>query len=101
MKVVSIDASKFHNSLEFFQALKEAIGGPEWHGLSIDAFLDTMVWHDVNALTPPYTVVVFNSNTAPYEVREDALLLKRCILDARRELKRLRGVDREVDLVVK
>jgi hypothetical protein len=100
MKIVSVDASQCKDSIELFEMLKKTIGSPEWHGLSTDAFLDTMIWHDVNMLKPPYTIIVLHSNAAPREVRDDALLMKRCIYDDKREYIRRHRTDRQIDFVV-
>jgi hypothetical protein len=38
MKIIEIDASGWKTVVDFLEALKRAIGAPDWHGLSPDAF---------------------------------------------------------------
>lgn len=54
-------------ALDFYRTLCTAIGAPEWHGMSEDAFVDTMVVHgDINAVKSPYTVkIVGTAKAAP------------------------------------
>ena len=41
-----------------------AIRAPDWHGHSLDALNDSMVWSEINDLAPPYELVI-HSLTSP------------------------------------
>jgi barstar (barnase inhibitor) len=57
MRVIELDAEDMVAAIDFFSALKRAIGAPDWHGSGIDAFLDSMIHHDdINVLKAPYTI---------------------------------------------
>ena len=67
MHIIKIDASGWTTALDFYRTLCTAIGTPEWHGMSEDAFVDTMVVHDdINAVKSPYTIkIVGTAKAAP------------------------------------
>ena len=57
MRIVELHADGWVTATDFVNALKKAIGAPDWHGSSADAFLDSMIYHDdINALKSPYTI---------------------------------------------
>jgi hypothetical protein len=57
--------------MDFVTALKVAIGAPDWHGSSPDAFVDSMIWHDeINALKAPYTIKIMGADKASYEAQD-------------------------------
>ena len=45
MRIVELHADGWATSTDFANALKEAIGAPDWHGCSPDAFLQ---FHDLS-----------------------------------------------------
>jgi hypothetical protein len=68
--------------MDFVGALKKAIGAPDWHGDSVDALLDSMIYHDdINALKPPYTISIAGADKAGSEaqhiIRQLAQLLNK------------------------
>ena len=72
MKVVQIDASGWTKILDFLDALAVAVGAPESHGRSLDAFADSMIHHDdINALKAPYTIRIVNIGTLPLDLRSE------------------------------
>jgi hypothetical protein len=76
MKFVELDAGGWRSPADFAGALKQAIGAPDWHGSGIDAFLDTMIYHDdINALKAPYTIVIRGLSKAGIEVQTMARIL--------------------------
>jgi hypothetical protein len=58
------------NPLDFLLSLANAIGAPEWHGMSPDAFVDSIIWGGINSVQPPYTVQIKNITNAPSEVAD-------------------------------
>jgi hypothetical protein len=76
MQIVELDAAGWITALDFLNALKKAIGAPDWHGSSVDAFLDTMIYHDdINALRSPYTIRIVGTRRAKPEVQDMIRLL--------------------------
>ena len=39
-----VDASNWKTKLDLYRDLLPAIGAPKWHGWSVDALIDSMVW---------------------------------------------------------
>lgn len=70
MRIIELDARGWKTSGDFIEALKTGIGAPDWHGSSVNAFVDSMGTGDVNAVEPPYTVRVVNASNLPRDVIE-------------------------------
>lgn len=80
MRIVELDADGWVTATDVANALKKAIGAPEWHGSSVDAFVDSMVYHDdINALKAPYTIGILGVDRAEPEAQNKIRLLARFI----------------------
>jgi len=55
---IELDASQWKTGLDFYDALLTALGAPHWHGRSVDALIDSMVYRDINTIESPYTIAV-------------------------------------------
>jgi hypothetical protein len=72
MQIVELHAEGFVTALDFSAALKKVFGAPEWHSDSVDAFLDSMIYHDdINALKAPYTIIIRSANKAGAEAQNE------------------------------
>jgi hypothetical protein len=91
MRLIELDAQGWKAPLDFLCSLADAIGSPEWHGMTPDAFVDSMIWGGVNSVQPPYTVQIKNIATAPREVADYVSLVGSVIGEARQERFRRRG----------
>jgi RNAse (barnase) inhibitor barstar len=77
MRIIKLDASQWKTPLDFYDALLSALEAPEWHGWSINALIDSMVWGNINAVEPPYRIWVVATAKLPSEVKkelDDAIL---------------------------
>jgi hypothetical protein len=98
MRVIELRADAWETALDFINALKAAIGAPDWHGSSPDAFLDSIVYHDeINALKAPYTIKIIGIERAQPAAQVEARLTSRLINEA---AARDRGTDLEVTIIV-
>jgi hypothetical protein len=80
MQIVELHADGWVTATDFANALKKAIGTPDWHGSSVDAFLDSMIYHDdINALKSPYTIRIAGVDKAKPEAQDAIRLLARLI----------------------
>jgi hypothetical protein len=80
MQIVELHADDWVTAMDFVNALKTAIGAPDWHGSSVDAFLDSMIYHDhINALRSPYTIRISGVDKAKPEAQDAIRLLVRLI----------------------
>jgi RNAse (barnase) inhibitor barstar len=70
MRVIDLDAREWKSLLDFYRAVRAAIGAPDWHGWSIDAFIDSMIVHDeINAVAAPYTIRIQGVATIDSQLR--------------------------------
>jgi hypothetical protein len=98
MQIVELHADDFVTAIDFVNALKKAIGAPDWHGSSVDAFLDSMIYHDdINALRSPYTIRMMGADKAKPEARDAIRELAEAI---NRHGAADRGGDLEVTLLI-
>jgi Barstar (barnase inhibitor) len=63
MKILELDASGWKTPLDFYDGLFAAVEAPWWHGTNLDALIDSMVHGDINAIEPPYKIVVTGTDT--------------------------------------
>ena len=94
MRQINLDARNWTDITLFYRDILQAIGAPDWHGTSIDALLDSMVWGGINDLEPPYTVYVHNTSCLSYRIFEEVKNLQQSILEHRREF--MKGDGRDV-----
>ena len=76
MKRIILDASGWRMPLDLYEALLPAIGAPSWHGTSVNALVDSMIYGGINAVAPPYVVVVRGTKSVPEDVRTQISVLK-------------------------
>jgi RNAse (barnase) inhibitor barstar len=101
MQRVDLDAAKWSSVLDFHSALLEALGAPDWHGSSMDALIDSMIWHDeINAVKPPYTVSISGTSHIPENVRAAIECLAQALRESRVEFRESEGQDIDVQLDV-
>src|SRR5262245_47461099 len=96
MRIIELDGQAWKTPLDFVQALYEGIGQGYPHGLSIDAFVDSMIWRGMGGVEPPYTVRVVNVGAAPKAVTDAVVALSSAIREARDERRISDGVDVDV-----
>lgn len=97
VRTIALNAASWKSALDFYDALLVALGAPEWHGTSVDALADTMIWSDeTNAVTPPYIVKIANMAGAPAEVQEEVGAAKDWLEKSRAEFRHRMGRDVDV-----
>jgi RNAse (barnase) inhibitor barstar len=58
MKIIRLDASAWRSQNDFYSALLPELGAPAWHGRNLDALEESLRDGDINAVEPPFRVVV-------------------------------------------
>lgn len=96
MRVIRLDGGEWKTSLDFLEALLDAIEQGRPHGLSLDAFVDSMVYGGMGGAEPPYTIEIFNVADAPPTVVEEIIALSSAIEEARMTRRSREGVDIDV-----
>ena len=98
MRIIELDATEWKTVLDFYEALLPELGAPEWHGRSVDALIDSMIWGGINALEPPFKVRVLHLASAPKPIRDHVELTAQALAEARAEYQTRNGGDVNVEL---
>jgi len=77
MRIIELDAKSWKTCEDYASALRTALGSPEWHGSSVDAFLDSMVYGGMNEINPPYKIVIKNTKNLSEAIIEEIEALKK------------------------
>src|SRR5262245_4760911 len=96
MRVVQLDGKDWKTARDVLAALFEGIEQGYPHGLSIDAFVDSMIYRGMGGIEPPYTIQVVNVKDAPKPVIDEIMALSSAIREARLERRASDGVDVDV-----
>ena len=67
---IKISARDWTSVQDFYNAVFKAVKAPQWHGASIDALIDSMIWGGINERKPPYVVEILGLDDAPIEIRK-------------------------------
>jgi len=70
VQIVRLNASAWVSALDFYEALLRALGAPEWHGWSVDALIDSMIYGGINAVEQLYRVEVHGLHQAQKPARD-------------------------------
>jgi hypothetical protein len=98
MRAIQLDAGGWSAVSDFYDTLLFAIGAPDWHGRSIDALVDSMVFGGINTLQPPYAVTVVNAAQSSEPIRVEIALAADAIQQARKYRRDQSGEDVLVSL---
>ncbi len=96
MRVVQLDGKNWKTGRDVLEALFEGIEQGYPHGLSIDAFIDSMIWRGMGGIEPPYTVQIVNVSDAPNEVIDEVRVLTSAIREALFDRRERTGIDVDV-----
>ncbi|MEZ0262190.1 MAG: hypothetical protein ACAH80_14375 [Alphaproteobacteria bacterium] len=77
--ILEIDASNWKSMSDYCAAMCAALGSPEGHGCSVAAFIDSMVYGDMNAVEPPYTIRIKGTKLLPTNILEEIEALKQAL----------------------
>lgn len=65
MQTIELDGSSWTERLDFWLALRDALGVVPGHGTGFDAFEDSVFYHpDMLTIRPPFTIAVRNAPPA-------------------------------------
>jgi len=82
MKIIELDASRWPTALDFYDALLAGLGAPDWHGISVDAFIDSIIYGNINSVEPPYKIAVTGLDKASNEVFDKLAVTFACLAQA-------------------
>jgi len=101
MRVIELNAKPWRNPLDYYDALKEALGSCRGHGSSPDAWVDSMLYGGMNEIEPPYVIRISGAAACPAGVRDAISELQFVISEARKWKKRHYGKDTDVSFDVR
>lgn len=81
---ITLDASAWAKPSDFYTAWITAVGGPKWHGHSLDALIDGLRG-GINRIDPPLTLTLANASAAAKQMPQLFQGLDRVFQDARSE----------------
>jgi RNAse (barnase) inhibitor barstar len=69
VRVITLDAANWKTIDDFYCALLEALGAPDWHGHNLDALAETIFDGGVNAIDPPFRIHISSAAKLNMELR--------------------------------
>ncbi|HLY57940.1 MAG TPA: barstar family protein [Stellaceae bacterium] len=91
MRLIELDAAGWRDVMDYYNALKRALGSPAWHGDSVDAWIDSMLYGGINRIDPPYVIRIAEVSKCPAELRCDIDQLAQVIREAREDQRQRYG----------
>lgn len=79
MRIIELDAQSWKIYEDYAIALRMALGSPEWHGSSVNAFIDSMVYGGMNKINPPYKIIIKNTKNLSKDIIEEIEALKKSL----------------------
>jgi RNAse (barnase) inhibitor barstar len=70
MKILQLNASKWQNSDDFYNALFRALESPPWHGRNFNALRDSIITGQINRIELPYKISIDEISKTPLDVQE-------------------------------
>ncbi len=112
MKMIELDSTGWKDLSDFGRAVHESLGAPPgYNPSSVDALLEAIysdhAYADIKQsgnepykVTQPFTLKVINSALAPQIVRDELLLMQRCIAEAHQWFRQKWGRDVDIRLMI-
>lgn len=100
MRIIELDATHWKRWEDFYDALLTALGAPDFHGRCTNALIDSMIWGGMNAIDPPYKIMIRNMRDAPNEVAEAVIEAKDALSRGRADFQARKGQDVIVDFEI-
>ena len=82
MQTIDIDAGNWTRPIDFYNSVLARVGAPDWHGHSVSALIDSMVWGGINKVEQPYVIRVHDTAKLPPDVLDEVRIVNRALLDA-------------------
>jgi len=82
MKIIKIEACDWKSIDDFYVSIKRSLMSPSWHGDNINALIDSIVYGDINGVTPPFKVIIVGLAGADSEVRSHVMMAAQYLTEA-------------------
>jgi hypothetical protein len=100
LRIIELDGTGWKTPVDFMRALYDGIEQGHTHGMSPDAFIDSMIHRGMGGVEPPYLIRIVNLETAPPEVTGQVTMLASLLAKARQQRHENQGIDVEVSITV-
>ena len=84
--------------MHLYDAILPLLGAPDWHGRNMNALTESIVWGEINAVEPPYTLRICGTASLSPGVAEELGWLKEDVANARQDFYGTFGRDVDVDV---
>jgi RNAse (barnase) inhibitor barstar len=98
MNIIELKAQDWRTWEDFYGALLVALGAPNEHGRNLNALIDSIVWGGMNAVEPPYKIIILGVEDLSKDIRDEIHALKEGLTRARAE--RLASGERDVEIAL-
>jgi RNAse (barnase) inhibitor barstar len=96
MTIIELNANSWRTWEDFYSALLAALGAPKSHGRNLNALIDSMVWGGMNAVEPPYKILVSGTKNLSKDTRAEIDAVKQGLANACAERGASDGRDVEI-----
>ena len=97
-RIIEVDASRWTLRTDLYDAILPLLGALDWHGRNMNALTESIVWGEINAVEPPYTLRVRGTANLPPGVAEELGWLEEDGASARQDFYGMFGRDVDVDV---
>jgi hypothetical protein len=85
MKLIRLPATGWTHIDEFFDAILKALAAPKWHGHNVNALIESMIHGEINGISPPYKIVIYDTGLLMPSLKEKIAAQLFYIVQARDE----------------
>lgn len=85
MTLIRLSADGWRHIDDFYDAILGALAAPDWHGHNTNALIDSMVYGEINGISPPYKIVISNTGGLKQSLRDQVAAQLFYIVQARDE----------------
>ena len=96
MKYINLDAANWSDVGDFFNDIKKNLRSPDWHGSSIDALIDSIIFGGINEVEPPYQITITNISN----INIDLLHKLNCIVDILNEEIKIHDIEKNISVKI-
>ena len=74
MRTLILDACKWQTPIDFYVSILPLLEAPYWHGMSMNALIDSIFYGGINGVEPPYRILIRGTANLPENVRTEIAL---------------------------
>jgi hypothetical protein len=71
MRTFTLDASEWRDPVDFYDSILPLLEAPHWHGVNMNALVDSMFYGGINGVDPPYKIWIKRAANLPENVKTE------------------------------